>query len=42
VRSSDTHDVTLTEALDATLLTLDGRLATVSGPRCRVEVPVER
>ena len=31
--------VALAEALDATLLTLDRRLARAEGPRCRVDVP---
>jgi predicted nucleic acid-binding protein len=31
--------VALAEALDATLLTLDQRLARADGPRCRVDVP---
>lgn len=30
--------VSLAEALDAVLLTTDGRLAAASGPRCRIEV----
>lgn len=29
----------LAEALDATLLTLDRRLARAAGPRCRVDIP---
>lgn len=33
--------VALAEALDATLLTLDHRLAAASGPRCRIEVPTD-
>jgi predicted nucleic acid-binding protein len=39
VRSYDALYVALAEALDATLLTLDRRLARVSGLRCAVEVP---
>jgi predicted nucleic acid-binding protein len=31
--------VALAEALDATLLTLDARLASAPGVQCRVEVP---
>ena len=31
--------VALAEALDATLLTLDRRLARAGGPRCRVDIP---
>jgi predicted nucleic acid-binding protein len=31
--------VALAEALDATLLTLDRRLARADGPRCRIEAP---
>jgi predicted nucleic acid-binding protein len=31
--------VALAEALDATLLTLDRRLARAEGPRCRVSIP---
>ena len=31
--------VALAEAIDATLLTLDRRLARAAGPRCRVETP---
>jgi predicted nucleic acid-binding protein len=31
--------VALAEALDATLLTLDRRLARTEGPRCQVELP---
>lgn len=30
--------VALAEALDATLVTSDGRLAEASGPKCRIEV----
>lgn len=39
VRSWDALYVALAEALDATLITLDERLARVSGLDCRVEVP---
>jgi predicted nucleic acid-binding protein len=39
VRGWDAFYVALAEALDATLLTLDARLARSSGPRCRVLVP---
>jgi predicted nucleic acid-binding protein len=39
VRGWDAFYVALAEALDATLLTLDERLARASGPRCRIEVP---
>jgi predicted nucleic acid-binding protein len=39
VRSYDGLYVALAEALDATLLTLDRRLANVPGLRCVVEVP---
>jgi predicted nucleic acid-binding protein len=38
VRSWDALYVALAEALDATLLTLDARLASAPGPRCVVEV----
>ncbi len=38
VRAWDAAYVALAEALSATLLTLDGRLATAPGPRCRIEV----
>ena len=38
VRSWDAFYVALAEALDATLLTLDGRLARAHGPKCRIEV----
>jgi predicted nucleic acid-binding protein len=31
--------VALAEALNATLLTLDRRLAQVKGPRCQVDIP---
>jgi len=37
VRTWDALYVALAEALDAPLLTLDGRLARAPGPRCRVE-----
>ena len=39
LRSYDGLYVALAEALGATLLTLDGRLARASGIRCAVEVP---
>lgn len=39
VRSYDALYVALAEALDATLLTLDRRLAAAPGLRCVVEVP---
>lgn len=39
VRGYDALYVALAEALDATLLTLDRRLANVTGIRCAVEVP---
>jgi predicted nucleic acid-binding protein len=39
VRGYDALYVALAEALDATLLTLDARLASVPGVQCRVEVP---
>jgi len=38
VRPWDATYVALAEALDATLVTLDGRLAAASGPRCRIDV----
>jgi predicted nucleic acid-binding protein len=38
VRGWDAFYVTLAEALDATLVTLDGRLARAHGPMCRIEV----
>jgi predicted nucleic acid-binding protein len=38
VRSWDGMYVALAEALDAPLLTLDARLASSAGPRCRIEV----
>lgn len=40
VRGWDAAYVALAEALDATLITLDRRLATAHGPRCPIEVPV--
>ncbi len=39
VSAPDALYVALAEALDATLLTLDGRLARAGGPRCLVDVP---
>ena len=39
VRGWDAFYVALAEALDATLLTLDLRLARSTGPRCRIQVP---
>lgn len=39
VRGWDAVYVALAEALDATLVTLDGRLARADGLRCRIEVP---
>ncbi len=39
VRGYDALYVALAEALDATLVTLDRRLAVASGVRCPVEVP---
>ena len=39
VRGYDAMYVALAEALDATLLTLDDRLANAPGITCRVEVP---
>ncbi len=39
IRGYDALYVALAEALDATLLTLDQRLANAPGPRCRIEVP---
>jgi predicted nucleic acid-binding protein len=39
VRGYDALYVALAEALDATLLTLDGRLAAAPGVRCRVDLP---
>lgn len=38
VRGWDAAYVALAEALGATLVTLDARLASVPGPRCRIEV----
>lgn len=38
VRSGDALYVALAEALDATLLTLDRRLAAADGPACAIEV----
>jgi len=38
IRGWDAFYVALAEACDATLLTLDARLARVHGPTCRVEV----
>lgn len=38
VRTWDALYVALAEALDATLLTLDHRLARARGPRCHIEV----
>ncbi|MFW0796931.1 type II toxin-antitoxin system VapC family toxin [Gordonia sp. CPCC 205515] len=38
VRGWDAFYVTLAEAMDATLLTLDARLARAPGPRCRIEL----
>jgi predicted nucleic acid-binding protein len=38
VRGWDAFYVALAEAFDATLLTLDGRLARAHGPTCRIEV----
>ena len=37
VRGWDAMYVALTEALDATLLTTDRRLAAAAGPTCRIE-----
>ena len=39
IRGWDAFYVALAEAFDATLLTLDTRLARAHGPRCRIEVP---
>lgn len=39
LRGWDAFYVALAEALDATLLTLDERLARADGPRCRMLVP---
>ncbi|MFZ4374480.1 MAG: VapC toxin family PIN domain ribonuclease, partial [Mycobacterium sp.] len=38
VRGWDAFYVALAEAFDATLLTLDARLARAHGPACRIEV----
>jgi predicted nucleic acid-binding protein len=38
VRGWDAFYVTLAEAMDATLLTMDARLARAHGPLCRIEV----
>ena len=38
VRAWDAFYVALAEAFDATLLTLDARLARANGPTCRIEV----
>jgi predicted nucleic acid-binding protein len=38
VRGWDAFYVTLAEAMDATLLTMDSRLARAHGPLCRIEV----
>lgn len=38
VRGWDAFYVALAEALDATLLTMDGRLARAPGPTCRIEL----
>ena len=38
VRGWDALYVALAEALDATLITVDHRLARAAGPRCRIEV----
>ena len=38
VRGWDAAYVALAEALGATLLTLDGRLARATGPRCPIEI----
>lgn len=42
VRSYDALYVALAEALDATLVTLDGRLSRAPGLRCSVVVPTRR
>jgi predicted nucleic acid-binding protein len=39
IRGWDAFYVALAEAFDATLLTMDGRLARAHGPTCRIEVP---
>lgn len=41
VRGWDAFYVALAEVFDATLLTLDGRLARATGPRCRMELVAE-
>lgn len=41
VRGYDALYVALAEALDAPLVTLDGRLTGAPGVRCRVEVPTD-
>ncbi|MET9200665.1 type II toxin-antitoxin system VapC family toxin [Gordonia sp. NPDC003585] len=38
IRGPDAFFVTLAEALDATLVTLDAKLARAHGPTCRIEV----
>jgi predicted nucleic acid-binding protein len=38
VRAWDAAYVALAEALGATLITLDGRLAAAPGPRCRIDI----
>lgn len=38
VRGGDAFYVALAEAFDATLLTMDGRLARADGPTCRIDV----
>lgn len=40
VRGWDAVYVALAEVLDATLVTLDRRLAAATGPRCPIEVPL--
>jgi predicted nucleic acid-binding protein len=40
VRGWDAMYVALAEALGATLVTIDARLASAKGPRCPIEVPV--
>ncbi len=39
VRGYDALYVALAEGLDATLVTLDARLQSATGPRCRIQVP---
>ena len=39
VRGWDAAYVALAEVLDATLVTLDRRLAAATGPRCNIDVP---